>query len=204
MKHSDSEEEVAPRSWISVKSLKEACELKNAYKATNVSSKTSSVTGSPCSNNVSITMEWKPNTTINKSLSFKALHKTYTCFEEDYSEVEVLKTQLKQKDEYLSQLNFKYERDISELNQLILELNEELEKSKKETSYYKKLVETTREEYNLKIQSMQARHERKLQRSKQDFDFLLSDMNCKCSPLYSERTKTSEFSQTFIDSLPDN
>jgi hypothetical protein len=71
----DSEDEVdVGSSWISMKSLREAVNIKNSYKMTP--SPHSSSSASP-SHNSSITMEWKPNTFINQSVSFSFVHENY-------------------------------------------------------------------------------------------------------------------------------
>lgn len=75
----DSEEEYdAGQLWISTKSLREAANIKTCIRRvpSRHSSKHTSPGMSP-SHNSSITMEWKPNTNINKSISFSFIHEGY-------------------------------------------------------------------------------------------------------------------------------
>lgn len=88
----DSEEDCDAGSlWISTKSLRDAANIKTCIRRvpSRHSSKHTSPGMSP-SHNSSITMEWKPNTNINKSISFSFIHEGYKNDEDlgacDYEE----------------------------------------------------------------------------------------------------------------------
>lgn len=159
--------ENAPRSWVSLKALEELTDPKNTYRIVNSSSKASSITGSPSSNNISINTELIPSTS-NKSLCFKPF--------QDSATAEALKTQIQFKESEIQKLETKYQSETSQLNKLLLELRDQLEESRKQTNYYKDSLEDLHESYCMKIQCMQARHEKKLQKSKQEFEHLFSNM----------------------------
>src|SRR5574343_579284 len=72
---SDSED---GKSWISMKSLKEAADIKTLYR------KPSQKLCSSQSPNTSVTMECLPHTTTNQSISFSYLHEQYRTSAEDY------------------------------------------------------------------------------------------------------------------------
>lgn len=192
MQDVDSEEDSdAGQSWISVKSLKEAAELRTVFKKqSRKSSKNSSTSPSP-SHNSSITMEWKPNTFINQSASFCYIHENYRHEPDIYtpssksmiphSEPTLLQTQLYQTEQRYRKLYAQYERDVRLLNEQLVDANNELAIAHQEIS--KAALEKARiqQEYALRLQNMQAHHERKMQRSKQDLDILLSEINEKAA-----------------------
>ena len=78
---SDSDEEVdVGKSWISMKSLRQAADIKVPFKKQKIRRNSSQLT----SPNSSITMEWKPNTYINQSISFSFIHENYCNDDEEY------------------------------------------------------------------------------------------------------------------------
>jgi len=182
MEFDSDEENRRIASWISIKSLKEAVDIHSVYKLESESSSPNNE--SPDS---SITMEWKPNTHINHSISFSSVHDPYcedslNTFEDDSArDLESMKYCLQRRDAKLRKLHKKYKREITKLQEENERLKLDLEHAQEEAKHFSEEVERLHQDHTVQLQSLQARHERKLQRSKQDLESLITNLNSKAA-----------------------
>ena len=77
-------------------------------------------------------------------------------------------------------------KKIHKLNEEIAILSQQLKFSNKEIEKLNKDIDTLQIENAIKLQSMQEHHEKKLQKSKSDLDFLLKDLNMKSAAILAE------------------
>ncbi|OMJ79738.1 hypothetical protein SteCoe_20165 [Stentor coeruleus] len=198
------EETSRGNSWISIRSLIKESKINSIYSKRNSDSSLDSLSPSP-QNDSSITMEWKPNTYINQSVCFSSMHDNYcgdiqeTCqsiqaesespiYEKD---IEAMKYYIHRRDSKFRKLQKTYNRDVMQLKDEVVSLQGKLTQNGEDVKRLTSVIEVMKKDHIQQLQNIQARHERKLQRSKQDLDVLLSDINEKTALYVSEKlTKT--------------
>lgn len=157
---SDSEDEGDSQTWISVRSLKQAANIKTVYRSHNEE-------GSPHSSlNCSVTAESVPNLVINVSPSFSTLHESYLDLRTAHTKAPV-------------QSHSRY--SSSSTNQMLtrraqeeaLELHTELFNTKRELELVRAELSACEQHHSNQLQAIQAHHERKMQRHRQDLDELM-------------------------------
>lgn len=193
-------------SWISISSLKEAVDIKQALKP-RTSSRSGSSDSACVSPESSITIEWKPNTCINQSISFSSIHDTYCDTMEsnaiddlgrlDKSDIEAMSIYIQKKERKLATLQNKYQRDTGKVKAELKGAKDNLETMAKEMQVLTQTINKLQQEHAQQIQNLQARHEQKIQRGKQDFDLALADINEKTAALVT-RQLHQEFSAELL------
>ena len=117
----------------------------------------------------SVTSEWKANLLINDSIQFQ----NSFCFESPN------KSEFDQETYYVN--------TITLLQKEIYLLSNKLQTSTQQIEKLKKKIETVSKENAIKIQFMQEQHEKKTQKTKQNLDFLLNDLNSRSNAILAER-----------------
>ncbi|CAG9322806.1 unnamed protein product [Blepharisma stoltei] len=188
-------------SWISIRSLKDATNIQAVYRQHSRSSSADSTSPTP-SADTSITMEWKPNTVINQSACFTFIHGNYNPdFASPYKptiteisespsgkqDLESIKYFLQNREAKLRKLQKRYKIDTAKLKEELNAANENIAKITKEANFYKEQNLKMKEEHALQIQLLQARHEQRMQRSKQELNILLGEFNEKTAELVTEK-----------------
>ncbi|OMJ75770.1 hypothetical protein SteCoe_24994 [Stentor coeruleus] len=162
MKFSDTKDDFEKdNSWISISSIKKAANI-SAVIETFQSESTLPV-------NLSTTSGWD---TVDKSL--ESINLTSL----NYSSLPRSKQKMPS---YTSLL-----KKILILNEEISILSLQLRSSNKEIERLSHLLEEQEKNHTIKIQFMQEQHEKRLQKSKTDLDFLLKDLNMKSTALLAE------------------
>lgn len=208
------EESSRGNSWISIRSLINESKINSIYSKRNSDSSLDSSSPSP-RNDSSITMEWKPNTCINQSVCFSSMHDNYcrdmqeTCqsiqaesesptYEKD---IEAMKYYIHRRDSKYRKLQKTYNRDVMQLKDEVASLQGKLTQTGEDVERLTSMIEVMKKDHTQQLQNIQARHERKLQRSKQDLDVLLSDINEQTALYVSEKLKKAH--QEEIEKLRD-
>ena len=173
MEDSDDELDVGS-SWISMKSLREAANVKYSFKKQPESIKSSS-SASP-SPNSSITMEWKPNTFINQSVSFSFVHENYRNGQEQYdtmidsddneeANVGIREKRMKkliQSHEFtINNLEERYDNDVAVLKRKLLTANRNLASAHEEIARINTENAKLQLEFASRLENIQAHHQRK-------------------------------------------
>jgi hypothetical protein len=127
-------------------------------------------------------MELKPNTCINTSTSFSNLHENYRHDEDtqnsefltfESSEDEELTSQLQRMEDELHSLRKRYMHDTKHLTSSVHKLKAQLQTAQQEQAKLASALEEQAQTHKVQLQQIQAHHERKLQRHKQDLETLL-------------------------------
>ena len=201
-------------SWISIRSLINESKINSIYSKHDSDSSLDSSSCSPRQES-SITMEWKPNTYINQSVCFSSMHDNYCKDMQDLSlnltpegesptyekNIEAMKYYIHRRDSKFRKLQKTYNRDVMQLKEEVSALQSKLSQRNDEVEKLTELFDKIQEDHTLQLQNMQARHERKLQRSKMDLDSLLSDINEKTAVYVTEKMKVEH--QEEIEALRD-
>ena len=201
-------------SWISIRSLINESKINSIYSKRNSDSSVDSSSPSP-QNDSSITMEWKPNTYINQSVCFSSMHDNYCKEIQDINQslihesespthekdIEAMKYYIHRRDSKYRKLQKTYNREVMQLKEEATILQEKLANRDIEIEKLSSVIEIMQIEHTQQLQNMQARHERKLQKSKLDLDSLLSDVNEKTANYVAEKMKVSH--QEEIEKLRD-
>jgi hypothetical protein len=111
-----------------------------------------------------------PNKTINQSSSFIKVHNKYTGLTKTNSCSSLPNPD---REEYIKSLEKKLKASESE-TQL---LKNKLKMTELENSELTKLLNRIKRDHMIKLQTVQEQHERKLQKTKRDLDYLLKEMN---------------------------
>ncbi|CAG9328767.1 unnamed protein product [Blepharisma stoltei] len=209
------EENPKTGSWISIKNLKAAADVHSVYRQ---QSRGSSPSSSPnASQNSSITMEWKPNTYINQSICFSSMHDHYceeiidstqTLLNESdeglayKQDIDAMRYYIQSKESKLRKLQRRYQRDIGKLKDELAQSKAETEAAQKEIYFLNQEIDRMQQDFTQQLLNNQARHERKLQRSKQDLDALISENNEKTAIFVAEKLRAIH--QAEMDKLRDD
>lgn len=118
------------------------------------------IIGSPQSLNSSITSECKLNGLINDSL----------IFQNSFFTEKPLHT-----------------NNCKDLKEKIVQLSQQLQDSYQQNLILKKKLEVLHKETTFKLQFMQEQHEKKLQKNKQNLDFLLKDLNSRSNAILADQ-----------------
>ena len=182
---SDSDSEDG-KSWISLKSLKEAADIKTLYRKPGHSK-----VGAQ-SPNTSVTMECLPHTTTNQSISFSYLHEQYRTSAEDYFQgVELpsikLDTSFGEEPAPSLQREFdilKSENSIhrsrrkanneptARMREELAELRAQLQLAQQEIDRLRKEMGKRQQAYAIQLQELQEHHEKKQQKIRSELQLL--------------------------------
>ena len=163
-------------SWLSVQALKEATDVRLACQTDS------------SSDEASITMEWKPNTDVNQSISFNSIHDSYT---EKTDSSDALQYYLHRKDSKIKQLQRKYEKDTSRLKQEVQRFRSEAERAHQEAADLQEQALQLQQVHAAELSRLEARHEAELQKVTQDTDWMINE---KTAILVAEQLE-GEFSE---------
>jgi hypothetical protein len=158
MKISDTKDD-CESSWISISSLKKAANISAVIE--NFQSEHT------LPMNLSTISEWKISDDFNQSVSYNKMH-----FSQDKKHIVPTYGNLLKK--------------IVKLNEEIAILSQQLKLSNKEIERLNSGLEKLQKENALKLQFMQEQHEKRLQKTKSDLDFLLKDMNVKSTAILAD------------------
>lgn len=145
-------------SWISISSLKKAANM-SAVIETYQSEYSLPV-------NISEMTEWKNTEKFNDSVTDEPLK--FLKHSRPASYTHLLKV-------------------IFRLNEEIYILSQQLKSSNKQIESLNRQISEIQQESAIRLQSMQEKHEKRLQKSKNDLDFLLKDLNMKSIALIAEQ-----------------
>ena len=160
MKYSEKNEEFeVESSWISISSLKKAAKI-----STIIENFQNEYT-SPF--NISAISDWKKGEKLNESVSYNNLHFSQAKKPAKPKMINLLKK-------------------VEKLNEEIVILSQHLKCSNKEIERLNGELSKIEKESAIKIQFMQEQHEKRLQKSKSDLDFLLKDMNSKSAAMIAQ------------------
>ena len=116
-------------------------------------------------------------------------------------DIEAMRYYIHRRDSKYRKLQKTYNKDILQLKEEISTLQGKLNQSNNEIVRLGSLIERMETEHTQQLQNIQARHEKKLQRSKLDLDALLSDINEKTAAFVAEKLKIAH--QEEIEKLRD-
>ncbi|CAG9322497.1 unnamed protein product [Blepharisma stoltei] len=195
MDSSFSEEESSKiESWVSIRFLKEAANIQSVYRQRSRSSSLDSSSPIP-SEEPSITSEWKPNAFINQSICFSAVNRTQPLEPpkptETSQELEDLHCLLQIKDTKIQKIKQKYQNLLEKTNKELVEAKLHYKQANQEIATLKKMNDMIKEQNAKQIEDLQMRHEKKLQRVKQDVDSYLSELYEKAAVYVTEKLKIS-------------
>lgn len=157
---SDSDDDVG-QTWISVRSLKQAADIKTVYRAHLEDSSPQS------SLNSSITVESAPNPVINVSPSFSNLHESYMNLRDEHTEARRVPSHSRDSSASTNRMaTRRAQEEVLELQQEVLAARREVQRLRSELS-------SRDQQHALQLQMIQAHHERKMQRSRHDIEELL-------------------------------
>ncbi len=158
----DSDDDEVGQTWISVRSLKQAADIKTVYRSHNED------TTSPHSSlNSSVTAESAPNPVINVSPSFSNLHESYMNLRDEHTQARRMVSH--SRDSSASTNRMVTRRAQEE----VLELQQELLTAHRESDRLRAELAARDQQHSLQLQMIQAHHERKMQRSRHDLDELV-------------------------------
>lgn len=153
-----------------------------------------------------ITNEWKPNSYINKSVCGETWHDFYL---QDSSEGSLDSSDCKcqafsKSSKCLFELRYtnlleKYYKETTTLKERISELRNETELAYQEISKLKTQVFNIQQDYTLQIHNIQARHQQKMLRTKNDIEALVSSIETKL-----ENQLKSKYEQVLLDTKNKN
>ena len=148
-----------------------------------------------------ITNEWKPNSYINKSVCGETWHDFYL---QDSSEGSLDSSDCKcqtfsKSSKCLFELRYtnlleKYYKETTTLKERIAVLRNETELAYQEISKLKTQVFNIQQDYTLQIHNIQARHQQKMLRTKNDIEALVSSIETKL-----ENQLKGKYEQLFLD-----
>jgi len=159
---SDSDDDEVGQTWISVRSLKHAADIKTVYRSHN-----EDITSPHSSLNSSVTAESAPNPVINVSPSFSHLHESYMNLRDEHTESRRVVSH--SRDSSASTNRMVTRRAQEE----VLELQHELLTAHRENDHLRTELAARDQQHALQLQMIQAHHERKMQRSRHDFEELM-------------------------------
>lgn len=163
-------------SWIPVKALRNAAEIKETYKKGFHRKTLSSPSGSPSKNSISV--EVKANSPTSNTIHFNSLHSRYNTatldiipFQHDLSET----------------AEKKYITNIARLNEEILIMSSQLKQANESIAILTNKLNESNSKHALHLQSLHERHEQKIRRNRQDMDNLLKEVHLKSPNLVLEK-----------------
>ena len=163
-------------SWIPVKALRNAAEIKDTYKKGFHRKTVSSPTGSP--NKSAISVEVKANSPTSNTIHFNSLHSRYNTATLDIFPVPQDLPDASEK---------KYINNISRLNEEILIMSSQLKQANETIAMLTNKLNECSSKHALHLQSLHERHEQKIRRNRQDMDNLLKEAGAKPSNLTLEK-----------------
>ena len=159
---SDSEDEEAGQTWISIRSLKHAASIKTAYH-----SHCEGEASSHSSLNTSVTAESAPNLAINVSPSFSSLHESYVGLQIPPLKVPPLPSHSRNSSSTSNQMLTRRAQEE------VFELQAELLTTKQHLQQVQSQLAVQEQQHAIQLQMIQAHHERKMLRHRQDFEEFL-------------------------------
>jgi hypothetical protein len=163
-------------SWIPVKALRTAADIKETLKKKYDRKVSSSPSSTP--NKISVSVEVKANSPTSNTIHFSSLHSRYNTASLDivpiYSEMP-------------ESTEKKYINNISRLNEEILIMSSQLKQANETIASLTQKINENNSKHVLHLQSLHERHEQKLRRNKQDMDNLLKDAYVNSSSLALEK-----------------
>ncbi|CAG9325549.1 unnamed protein product [Blepharisma stoltei] len=191
---SSDEENSKIESWVSIRFLKEAANIQSVYRQRSRSSSIDSTSPIP-SEEPSITVEWKPNGFVNQSICFNAVNRNKTIdtpkpteASPDFEELQCL---LQHKDAKIQKIRQKSQCLLEKSNKDLIEAKLHYKQANQEIATLKKMNELIKEQNSKQLEDLQVRHERKLQKVKQDVDNYLSELYEKAAVYVTEKLKIS-------------
>lgn len=181
---SDSDSEDG-KSWISLKSLKEAADIKTLYR------KPGHIKVGAQSPNTSVTMECLPHTTTNQSISFSYLHEQYRTSAEDYfqgvelpsikldtsfgeepapslqREFDILKSE-----NSIHRSRRKANEPTARMREELAELRTQLQLAHTEIDRLRKEMGKRQQAFAIQLQELQEHHEKKQQKIRSELQLL--------------------------------
>lgn len=159
---SDSDDEEAGQTWISIRSLKQAASIKTAYHAHNEGE-----VSAHSSLNTSVTAESAPNLAINVSPSFSSLHESYLGLQTSHLKVSPLPSHSRYSSSSTNQMLTRRAQEEA------LELQAELLTTKRELQQVQRQLAVQEQQHAIHLQMIQAHHERKMLKHRQDMEEFL-------------------------------
>lgn len=163
-------------SWIPVKALRSAADIKDSYKKGFHRKTASSPSASPGKNSISI--EVKANSPTTNTIHFNSLHSRYNT-----TSLEIVP----QPCDLSESTEKKYINNIARLNQELQIMSTQLKQAHETIASLTKKLNESSGQHALHLQTIHERHEQKMRRNKQDMDNLLKDFNMKSPNLALEK-----------------
>lgn len=157
-----------PNSWIPVRALRNALDIKESIKKGHHRKTASSPSASPNKNTIS--MEVKANSPTSNTIHFNSLHSRYNTSTLDISP---------NHQEFSDALEKKYITNIARLNEEILIMSTQLKQANETIACLTQRLNESNSKHAMHLQSLHERHEQKIRRNQQDMDHLLREMNNK-------------------------
>ena len=163
-------------SWIPVKALRSAADIKETLKKGTHRKTASSPSGSPSKNAISV--EVKANSPTSNTIHFNSLHSRYNTATLDIIPVQ---------QDLSDSLEKKYINNISRLNEEILIMSSQLKQANETIANLTQKLNDSNGKHALNLQSLHERHEQKIRRNRQDMDNLLKEVHLKSPTLALEK-----------------
>lgn len=165
-----------PNSWISVKALRNAADIKETFKRGYHRKTVSSPSGSP--NKSAISVEVKANSPISNTIHFNSLHSRYNT-----ATLDICPPQFELSDTFEK----KYISNIARLNEEILIMSTQLKQANETIAMLTHRLNDSNSKHALHLQSLQERHEQKIRRNRQDMENLMKEMHSKTPSMSLEK-----------------
>ena len=163
-------------SWIPVKALRNAADIKDSLKKGYHRKTASSPSASPGKNSISV--EVKANSPTANTIQFNSLHSRYNA-----SSLELYQAPFDLPD----RAGNKYLTNIARLNEELQIMSNQLKQAHETIISLTKKLQDSNGQHALHLQSLHERHEQKMRRNKQDLDDLIKDFNAKPANLTMEK-----------------
>ena len=163
-------------SWIPVKALRNAADIKDSLKKGYHRKTASSPSASPSKN--SISTEIKANSPTTNTIQFNSLHSRYNTASLELYPVPFDLPEPSGK---------KYLNNITRLNEELQIMSNQLKQAHETIASLTKKLQDSNGQHALHLQSLHERHEQKMRRNKQDLDNLVKEFNVKSPNLTLEK-----------------
>lgn len=104
-------------------------------------------------------------------------------------DIDAMRYYIQSKESKLRKLQRRYQRDVGKLKDEITQSKAETEAAHKEIYFLNQEIDRMQQDFSQQLLNNQARHERKLQRSKQDLDGLINELNEKTASFVAEKLR---------------
>ena len=163
-------------SWIPVRALRNAADIKDSLKKGYHRKTASSPSASPSKNSISV--EVKANSPTTNTIQFNSLHSRYNTASLELYPVPF---------DFPESTEKKYINNITRLNEELQIMSNQLKQAHETIASLTKKLNDSNGQHAMHLQSLHERHEQKMRRNKQDMDNLVKEFNIKSPNLALEK-----------------